>query len=128
MIFEYKFEVRGYELDSFCHVNNAVYLNYIEQARWDILKKSGFMEELINKGFFLVVTETNIKYIREAGLFDELIVKTEMKREDPYLVFYQSIYNEKSELKLTKAVVKTLLVDKNRIPYDIPDKFVNFEV
>ena len=27
----FEFNVRGYELDSFGHVNNAVYLNYLEQ-------------------------------------------------------------------------------------------------
>ena len=30
--------VRGNELDSFGHVNNAIYLNYLEQARWEILR------------------------------------------------------------------------------------------
>lgn len=28
-------QVRGYELDSFGHVNNAVYLQYAETAKWD---------------------------------------------------------------------------------------------
>ena len=32
----FEFNVRGYELDSFGHVNNAVYLNYLEQARWEM--------------------------------------------------------------------------------------------
>ena len=27
-------QVRGYELDSFGHVNHANYLNYLEHARW----------------------------------------------------------------------------------------------
>ena len=48
MEFEYYVTVRGYELDSFGHMNNAVYLNYIEQAQWEILRKSGtfdYMQE-----------------------------------------------------------------------------------
>ena len=42
-MFKYFHTVAGYELDSFGHVNNAVYLNYLEQARWDILKKSDLL-------------------------------------------------------------------------------------
>ena len=30
-------KVRGYELDLFGHVNNAVYLHWLEHARWEIL-------------------------------------------------------------------------------------------
>ena len=30
----FKLRVRGYELDSFGHVNNAVYLQYAEEAKW----------------------------------------------------------------------------------------------
>jgi YbgC/YbaW family acyl-CoA thioester hydrolase len=127
MTYEYRLEVRGYELDSFNHVNNAVYLNYFEQARWDILNKSDYLEKLVQKGLFLIVTETFIRYHKEARLFDRLIIKTKIKKEEPYLVFYQSIYNEDSGIKLTKAEIKTLLVDKERIPYDIPYNFLNID-
>ena len=30
-------EVRGYELDSFGHVNHGVYVSYLEHARWKML-------------------------------------------------------------------------------------------
>ena len=31
-------EVRGYELDSYGHVNHAVYPSYLEHARWQMLE------------------------------------------------------------------------------------------
>ena len=34
--------VRGYEVDAFHHVNNAVYLNWLEHARWELGQVGGF--------------------------------------------------------------------------------------
>ena len=39
MKYKFKTEVRGYELDSYGHVNNAVYVSYAEQARWKYFSK-----------------------------------------------------------------------------------------
>ncbi len=44
--FEYSLEVRGYELDSFNHVNNAVYVSYMEQARWEVFRETGTLDYL----------------------------------------------------------------------------------
>ena len=124
MIYECKIEVRGYELDSFGHVNNSVYLNYLEQARWEIFKSKNLFDFFNSNAFRLVVIENNIRYVNEAKIFDELVVKTELSLEKPYLVFAQDVYNIKLDKKITKANVKTLLVDKNNIPHDIPDEFL----
>ena len=40
--FTLKFKVRSYECDSYGHVNNAVYLNYLEFARMSALEENGF--------------------------------------------------------------------------------------
>lgn len=40
-IFTTRLNVRSYELDSFGHVNNATYLNYLEYARGDYLRQRG---------------------------------------------------------------------------------------
>ena len=117
-------EVRGYELDSFNHVNNAVYLNYYEQARWEIMKESGIIEYFKKSGTFLVVVETVVKYIREIKLFDKLVIKTSIKKENPYLCFYHEMYQSGSNVKVSKATVKTLLLDEARTPIDIPDEFL----
>jgi len=112
--------VRGYELDSYGHVNNAVYLQYLEQARWVYMKEMEWLERINDEELFLVVTETRIRYIHEANLFDELIVETTMKAEKPYLVFSQKILNEKTGIILSRATVKTIFVNQQRMPLDIP--------
>lgn len=40
--FEYKFQILEHHLDSFGHVNNAVYLELYEEARWDFITKNGY--------------------------------------------------------------------------------------
>jgi acyl-CoA thioester hydrolase len=112
--------VRGYELDSYGHVNNAVYLQYLEQARWVFMKDRNLLERIEDEELFLVVTETHIRYMREANLFDELIVETTMRAEKPYLVFRQSIQNEKTGVVLSRATVRTIFVNQQRMPLDIP--------
>lgn len=125
MKYSFKTEVRGYELDSYGHVNNAVYLSYTEQARWEILKKAGLLESFLERELLLVVTETNIRYMRELKLFDKVEIISTIKFEAPYLVFYHDIINVTDSLKSAKAKVKTLLIDKDRIPQDIPEDLLS---
>lgn len=51
----YRLTVRGYELDSFGHVNNAVYLQYAEAAKWDFFSKSGTLSLLQEEKLFPVI-------------------------------------------------------------------------
>jgi acyl-CoA thioester hydrolase len=118
--FKYEFEVRGYELDSFGHVNNAVYLNYFEQARWEIIKLVNLHRVFEETKDFLVVVEANIKYIGELKLFDKAIIETKMIKRGFFLAFDQRIKNSNGQ-KISKAMIKCLFVDNNRNPKDIPD-------
>lgn len=117
-------EVRGYELDSFSHVNNAVYLNYFEHARWEIMREKGIIDYFWRTRNFLVVVETHIKYIREVKLFDKLIINTTIERENPYLVFFHEMLHADSKKKVSKATVKTLLLDETRTPIDMPQEIL----
>jgi YbgC/YbaW family acyl-CoA thioester hydrolase len=112
--------VRGYELDSYGHVNNAVYLQYLEQARWVLMKEMELLKQINDEELFLVVTETHIRYLREANIFDELIIETTLKVEKPYLVFRQKIMNASTRIPLSRAIVKTIFVNEQRMPMDIP--------
>ena len=121
MNFEYHLSVRGYELDSFNHLNNAVYLNYLEQARWEILRELDLFDYFKKNQCLLVVTDAKIHYNREAKIFDELVIKTTVEKKDPYIHFKHKIYNKKNELKISQAEIKTLLINKDRIPMDLPE-------
>jgi YbgC/YbaW family acyl-CoA thioester hydrolase len=75
--FESRFCVRSYELDSFGHVNHAVYLNYFEQARFDALTTGGFdVETLARNGWAVHVVRVEVDFKREALLGQEILVRT----------------------------------------------------
>jgi hypothetical protein len=62
-----EFRVRTYECDSYLHVNNAVYLNYLEMARQEYLIAGGLdYEEMRRTGYGLIITEITIKYKKAA--------------------------------------------------------------
>ncbi|MFF1707375.1 acyl-CoA thioesterase [Streptomyces sp. NPDC058252] len=67
--------VRGYETDVQGHLNQSVYLQYAEHARWSLLLAAGISQtELIGKGVGPVALETTIRYIRELRAGDEVEV------------------------------------------------------
>ncbi|WP_194926868.1 acyl-CoA thioesterase [Catenulispora pinisilvae] len=78
MVFSVPVTVRGYELDTQGHLNQAVYLQYTEHARWEMLRAAGIgQNDLIAGGIGPVVLEANIKYLRELRGGDEVDVSCE---------------------------------------------------
>ena len=67
--------VRSYECDSYAHVNNAVYLNYLELARHELLAAIGVdYAGMRAEGFGLVVARIDIRYRRPAVEGDALTI------------------------------------------------------
>jgi len=59
-----KVRVRNYHLDGYGHVNNARYLEFLEEARWAFFEEHGLLSEI--DGLMLVVVRTDIRYRRAA--------------------------------------------------------------
>jgi acyl-CoA thioester hydrolase len=73
--FSVRITVRGYETDVQGHVNQSVYINYAEHARWSLLQAAGITQtQLVNSGVGPVALETNIRYKRELLAGDEVDV------------------------------------------------------
>ena len=72
--------VRGYHLDVYQHVNNGRYMEFLEEARWDFMEKTGFTEQLEGLGRALVVVNININYRRPALLDDLLRVTVRLSK------------------------------------------------
>jgi acyl-CoA thioester hydrolase len=67
--------VRGYETDTQGHLNQSVYLNYAEHARWSLLQAAGISQaELVASGVGPVALETTIRFRRELLAGDEVTV------------------------------------------------------
>jgi len=116
---------RGYELDSYNHVNNAVYLNYFEHARWDFFRQLNLYDVLKGRDNLPVVTDVHVRFQREIKLFDELAIESFCVPEKPYLVFQQRILNLTTGLVSARATTKLIFIDKNRIAGDIPAEILS---
>ncbi len=57
---EIKIQLRFFDLDAYCHVNNSVYLNYFELARTEAYRE--FYDKAVEDNIYLVITETYVKY------------------------------------------------------------------
>ncbi len=67
--------VRGYELDTQGHLNQAVYLQYAEHARWELLRAAGIsQDQLLASGVGPVALETTVRYRRELRGGDQVEV------------------------------------------------------
>ena len=61
-------KVRGYHLDVYQHVNNARYLEFLEEARWHGLENSDSFHWMTAHNIAFVVVNININYRRPAVL------------------------------------------------------------
>lgn len=71
-------KVRGYHLDVYQHVNNARYLEFLEEARWQWLEEADAFSWLQQQQLAFVVVNININYRRPAVLGDVLAIHSEM--------------------------------------------------
>jgi acyl-CoA thioester hydrolase len=73
--FAVRIQVRGYETDSQGHLNQAVYLQYAEHARWSVLRRAGIEQSaLLARGVGPVALESTVRYRRELRAGDEVDV------------------------------------------------------
>ena len=71
-------KVRGYHLDVYQHVNNARYLEFLEEARWQWLEQAEAFDWLVAQKLAFVVVNININYRRPAVLGDVLQIDSEV--------------------------------------------------
>ncbi len=120
LMYKSRIKARGYELDSYGHVNNAVFFNYFEQARWELFQDKGLLEQLTSSGLFLVVVEVNLRYQHEVKLGDEVEISTTVRKEEPFIIFDQKMKLCSTGQPLSRAKVKSVFVDEQRITHDVP--------
>ncbi len=121
-LFRSEIEVRGYELDSFGHVNHAVYISYLEHARWKMLAEVSIgLKELQEWKRFPVIAEVNAKYRRPTFLGEKLEVKTEVVESGRVaFTLEQKIF--RAEELVFEGRVKVVLVDETGRPALMPEE------
>ena len=120
-VYRTEIEVRGYELDSFGHVNHANYLNYLEFARWQMLGEEGVtLKKFQEWDRFPVIAAVEIKYLKPTFMGDRLVVETslrEYRRSSMHLE--QRIMKNDQEVAVAK--IRSVIVSGEGRPAELPE-------
>jgi thioesterase-3 len=114
--FQYSLMIKEQHLDTFGHVNNAMYLVILEEARWDLITGRGFGLKAIQKsGMGPVILEYNMKFKKELKLRQTVTIETELVNyEDKIGVLKQHILNDKNEVCFEGTMTFGLFDTKER--------------
>lgn len=117
-------DVRMPDLDSFGHVNHAVFLTYLEHARFEALQRAGFSWSVLeSEGWAIFVVRLEIDYLAEARREDRLLIRTwadSFRRTS--MVLEQEILRADTCLPVARARVHAVWIGPGRKPMRVPER------
>lgn len=131
-----KEKVKFHEIDMMGVVNNAVYLNYFEDARVKYLqnlKKKYQLNEIMEDDSFFLIAHNEIDYLMPATFDDEMLVYTKIEWiKNTSFSFKHVIINEKSNLTIAigggiLVHIKLSTKEKQKLPNSFISAIQNFE-
>lgn len=77
-IYRYPLTVLESHLDFMGHVNNAVYFQILEEARWEMITNNGYgVREIQETGIGPIVLDTHVRFRRELRLRQKVFIETQ---------------------------------------------------
>jgi len=115
-MFEVRFAVREYEIDSQGVVNHAIYVNYLEHARSFFLRAHGFeYGRLVEQGLHLMVAHMSFDFREALRPGDEVLVRLTAERVGAKLHFHQYILRGADEKLCVTATTHIVCVQNGRV-------------
>lgn len=96
----YKILIKEGHLDTFGHMNNATYLQLLEEARWDFISSKGFgLKKIHETGLGPIILEISMKFAKEIRLRQNITIESEvLSYEKKISKLRQDMLNEKGEV------------------------------
>lgn len=115
--------IRSYHLDGYGHVNNARYLEFLEEARWAFFEEHGLLR-LLN-GIMMVVARIDIRYLRAAQEGQTLNIETRILAAAPHEVLLrQTVCRADNGKTYTEADITLVPVGGNGRRTDLPPELL----
>ncbi len=113
-------DVRGYEIDGYGHVNHAVYINYMEYARWKMLEEESIgLKNFTEWKRWPIISAIEMKYLKPCYLGDKLEVRSKViEHSRARLIIEQEIY--RADAPVAKGTVQVVIVNEKGRPADLP--------
>ncbi len=106
-------KVRGYHLDVYQHVNNARYLEFLEEARWRFFDELGVSEKMAKNNLAFIIIKIEIDFRHEARINDELAVFSHVASvRKSKMAVTQKIYLKETNQLIAGAEVSFVLTDR----------------
>lgn len=75
----YEMLVLETHVDLLGHMNNATYLQILEEARWDLITRNGYgLPELVKQQKAPVILSVNLEFKKELRLREKIKIETQM--------------------------------------------------
>jgi thioesterase-3 len=116
--------VRGYHLDLYGHVNNARYLEFLEEARWAWFESRADLSTLLGAATSMVMVRLEIDYRYPAGIGEQLTIASTLGEvRNRSAVIHQEIRLTGSGRPVADANITVVYVDRasgRAVPIDGP--------
>lgn len=107
-------KVRGYHADFYGHVNNARFLEFLEEDRWAHLESKMNLRKLAQDGLVFLVVNINVNYRKAVPVGATLAVTTMLEKiGSRSAVFKQEIVFKESGETAADALVTFVFRDKS---------------
>jgi YbgC/YbaW family acyl-CoA thioester hydrolase len=116
--------VRSGEIDSFGHVNHAVFLHYLEHARFEALEAAGFSWPVLSeRDWHIYVVRIEVDYLDQARRGQRLRVRTwaEGFRRTTMTLAQEIVRDDDSGALVTRARVTAVWIGPDRRPMRVPE-------
>ncbi|PJD91463.1 MAG: thioesterase [Legionella sp.] len=78
--YTYRVLITESHLDTFGHVNNAIYLKLFEEARWDLLTNNHYgLERIQSSQMGPTVLEITLKFMKELRLREAIVIESQIR-------------------------------------------------
>ena len=106
-----KIKIRGYHIDHFQHVNNARYLEFLEEGRWHYSEKNNLISIFHQKGISHVTVNININYKRSAVVGEVLRIETSVIRKNrKSITMLQQVFLNDTDILIADAQVTNVFL------------------
>lgn len=108
----HKKKIYGFHLDFYQHVNNARYLEFFEEARWEYLLPLNESKELTKRNWITIVVRVEVSYKKPLELLDDIETHTKINEiGKKSMTFNQKIYKNGEKTISALANVKFVVFD-----------------
>lgn len=90
-IIEMSFVVNTYDIDVAGHVNNIVYIRWLEDMRTGLLKDNMDLHKLVSENYYPVIMSTKIRYKKQIKLFDKPIGVMKFSAYDHKIITFEAV-------------------------------------